>query len=277
MEYLIGAGIGVFAVLYVFYQIGKNVDDTPDPKITFRITRGGDDDDDYDDYEPRYRGDPPPVKKYWDEIEWVPVKANLQMSYTNAKGEVSKRTVQIPGYDGSPYLNGFCKLRGEERTFRVDRINEAVDANTGEVINSVPDHLLQKYHASPDYILSEIFSNHLDIIKVLFYMGKADGQLRAAERSIICSTIRSLAKGKKLTDKDINRHLNQLAIPSLHAFKLAFGRVCKTYPRQTPKIYAIAKKIVDTQKTVHVSESEALDYMIKKMGKDGIETSMLLK
>ena len=103
-------------------------------------------------------------------------------------------------------------------------------------------------------------------------MGKADGQLRAAEREIICAAIRSVSKNKILTDDDISKFINKLEVPSMHGFKLAFGRVCKTYPKQTPTIYSIAQKIVDTQKTVHANEAEALEYMEKKMKKDGIQT-----
>ncbi len=259
MEYVIGAVIGAFIV---FYLIGKYKDDEePRSIITVQVTHGGAENDEYK----KYDYSPPPVEKYWPKIERVKIKATLRIVYINAKKETSKRTIQIQEYDGSPYLRGFCELRNEQRTFRIDRIQETINSETGEIINNIPDYLLLKYHESSEYILLKIFSDYLDVIKVFFYIGKADGQLRAAERHIIYAAIRSLAKGKNFTDEEIGRHLNQLAVPSLYAFKFAFGRLCKAHPKQMPNIYAIAKKIVDTQKTIHPSEAAALAYMTKKM------------
>jgi hypothetical protein len=50
----------------------------------------------------------------------------LEMTYQNDSGEVSRRRVRVVrwmrGRNGFSYLRGWCFLRGEERTFRADRI-----------------------------------------------------------------------------------------------------------------------------------------------------------
>ncbi|MCK5679355.1 hypothetical protein KAI46_00920, partial [bacterium] len=136
---------------------------------------------------------------------------------------------------------------------------------TGEIIESVPDFLLAKYHTTSEYALSVIFSDHLDLVKVLFYMGNADGRLQAEELNILYATIRSLSKGAVLTDKDIDKKLKTFEIPSVQVFKLAFGRIYVKHPQQARKIFLISKKIVITHKKIHTNEKGALVYMAKKL------------
>ncbi len=219
--------------------------------------------DSYDDSQPT-------IDCYWNTIERVPVKADLQLTYKDSKGRTTDRPVSISGYDGSAYLKGFCNLRNSNRTFRIDRILNAIDTETGEKIDNVPDHLLDKYRQSPEYAVSTVFKKHLDIIKVLFYVSKVDGQLQTAERKIIYQTIRSIAKNKELTDADIGKFFKKLKVPNLQKFKTAFGRVCKKQPKQTIQLYYTAKKIVATQKMIHANEAEALEYMKKRMKKEKI-------
>jgi hypothetical protein len=64
----------------------------------------------------------PTTDCYWNTIEWVPVKADLQLTYKDSKGNTTDRPVSISGYDGSAYLKGFCSLKNSNRTFRIDRI-----------------------------------------------------------------------------------------------------------------------------------------------------------
>jgi hypothetical protein len=219
--------------------------------------------DSYDDSQPA-------IDCYWKTIEWVPVKVDLQFTYKKSKGKTTNRAVSVTGYDGSAYLKGFCKLRNSNRTFRIDRILNAVNTETGEIIENIPDYLLARYRQSPEYAISKVFKKHLDIIKVLFYVGKADGQLQVAERKIIYQTIRSIAKNKGLTDADIGKFFKKLKVPNLQKFKISFGRVCKNQPKQISQLYYTAKKIIATHKTRHTNEAEALEYMKKKMKKEKI-------
>lgn len=207
---------------------------------------------------------------YWNTIEWVPVKADLQLTYKDSKGKTADMPISISGYDGSATLKGFCRLTNSNRTFMIDRILNAIDLETGKKIDNVPDHLLDKYRQSPEYAISKVFKKHLDIIRVLFYVGKADGQLRPAERRIIYQTIRSIAKNKELTDGDIGKFFKKLKVPNLQGFKNAFGRVIKKQPQYTLHLYYTAKKIAATKKTIHANEAEALEYMKKMLKKEKI-------
>jgi transcription termination factor NusB len=207
---------------------------------------------------------------YWDTSETVPVSAHLELTYQDVNGSRSTRTVRVSEYDGSNYLNGFCELRQQRRTFRLDRIISCIDTETGEVIQNIPQYLLEKYHHSPGYILDQALEKLSDILSVLYYVGKADGQLRAEERIILRAVVRKVAKHEEITDTMIDRCFNGASVPSLQAVKLAINRICKANGHNMLTTFKIAERIVATQKTVHPSETEILEYMQRKMEKEGI-------
>ena len=57
----------------------------------------------------------------------IKLKTRLEIEYNNSYGQYSVRTI-IPKVlyekNGQVYIDAFCKLRGEKRTFRLDRISE---------------------------------------------------------------------------------------------------------------------------------------------------------
>lgn len=67
----------------------------------------------------------------------------LWLEYVDVKGEPTERKItvrQVHGYPGPTrltitHVTGFCHLRRDFRTFRVDRIKVAADGLTGEVID----------------------------------------------------------------------------------------------------------------------------------------------
>lgn len=213
---------------------------------------------------------PPEILQYWGSAEPVTMDAKLRISYRSYHGESTERDIHVTRYDGSCYMRAYCWLRNESRTFRIDRILSCVDIDTGEVVDHVPDHLLAKYRSSPEYALSKAFEVAWDILLVLFYVGKADGQLRAEERVIICKVARRAANNESITDEMINKELDRMSVPSPGQFKLALNRICKKNPRNMIGVFNIARRIVDTQKTIHPSEAEAIAYIEKKMAKEGI-------
>lgn len=92
----------------------------------------------------------------------------LKFNYVDVNHEWSKRTVKLQNVSerhGLIYLQAFCELRKEERTFRADRIQlDIVDVETGEILS--PHDLLNNTSLKklpeliPDKIESKVvFSN----------------------------------------------------------------------------------------------------------------------
>lgn len=205
--------------------------------------------------------------QYWDIVELVPTPANLLINYKKQNGETSSREIVVKEYDGTKYLYAFCKLRGMNRTFKIDRLISCIDLETGESVSNVPDLLRSKYLGSVHFSINRVIEKAIDILKVMLYVGKSDGQLRLAERVILRDVIKNIAKDDRVTDDIADMVINGIEVPTLHAFKLAVGRIAKANPNNLISVQKISKKIVQTQKKVSDGEQEALDYLAKVIGK----------
>lgn len=205
---------------------------------------------------------------FWEVQEPFPVKATLRIEYEDGAGKKTERVVDIHQFGADlsgGLLIGHCRMRNATRTFRFDRIKKCVDDETGEIVDDIYSYLRAKYESSPEHARDKFYEDEYDTLRVLFYVGKADGQLRAAEKAIIRETCRALANDSRMTDEVIDDLFSSLDVPTIHAFKLAVGRLAKKAPEARAMLVKAAEDMIATQKTVHPSEKEALDYMYKKM------------
>lgn len=204
---------------------------------------------------------------FWEVAQPLPAKAKLRLKYTDGAGRKTERTVDVRQFGTvgpNALLIGHCHMRDATRTFRSDRIESCIDEETGEVVRDVRLHLQTKYDQSPDSTKDQLLEGEYDTLRVLLYVGKADGQLRAAEKSVIRDTCILITDDSRLTVSAIEDLLANLDVPTLQAFKLAVGRLAKRDQAAKAVVMTAAEKIVATQKTVHQAEQEALDYMKKR-------------
>jgi hypothetical protein len=61
----------------------------------------------------------------------------LHIRYRSAEDVVTEREVSVLAVEPPNAMHAFCYARGEERTFVLDRIEDALDAETGEVIADI--------------------------------------------------------------------------------------------------------------------------------------------
>lgn len=68
-----------------------------------------------------------------------PVRATLIIDYIDASNQSTTRTVKITSFQAGspPGMRGFCLLRKETRLFRIDRVQKAIDSETGEIIENL--------------------------------------------------------------------------------------------------------------------------------------------
>lgn len=211
-----------------------------------------------------------PPTQHWGSGNYVQVKAILGVEGADIANRQKRCTLTITEYNGSSWLNGFCEESQRRETFLVEKVDRCVDLTTGAAINDIPQFLLGKYHESPGYILEQGMEKLADILSVLFYVGKADGQLRAEERQILRAVVRKVSKHELITDDMIDRELNKQTVPSIQAIKLAINRICKANGHNMAITFRIAQLIVGTQKKVHPSEAEIMEYMERKLKQEGI-------
>jgi hypothetical protein len=79
-------------------------------------------------------------------VAGFPVNARIKFLYTAGAGETTEREIHAHHYvDSSPgYIEARCMKAKANRTFRTDRIKEAVDMETGEIIKRIPTFMRSK-------------------------------------------------------------------------------------------------------------------------------------
>lgn len=233
-------------------------DDAPTSGVRITISYGDDSNDNWEG-------------SFWDVAESRSVSAQLRIAYTDGKGNDTTRSIRVRQFGECAdhvLIMSHCLLRDSTRTFRSDRIRECIDEETGEVVIDVAAYLRHKYETSPDRSLDRLAADEIDTLRVLLYVGKADGQLKAAEKAIIRETCLQIAGDTRLTDDAIDRLFKELRQPSVHAFKIAVGRIAKQGEQKGAVLLSAAERMVATQKTVHAAETEALEYMRTRFGTD---------
>jgi len=204
---------------------------------------------------------------FWEVETPFPASARLRFNYKDGSGNRTKRTVRVTRFgehNGATLLIGHCLLRDATRTFRADRMRNCVDEETGEIISDVSAYLKDIYERAPERTKERFLEDQYDTLRVLLFVGKADGQFRADEKAIVKDLCVTLSSDPLLTDAIVGDLLGSTAAPSLQAFKLAAGRLSKRDPSFRAAVLAAAEKIVGLQKTVHPSEQHALDYIRKR-------------
>lgn len=255
----IAVAIVFILVLTIFMQFRKSAGGCQSMEIPQHPDQYTHQDDDDGAYE----------GSFWELETLYSSDAVVEIDYTDYYGDQTRRIVNISAFgkdDGVGYFTGFCQLRQRPRTFKFDRVTCCVDVASGEVIIDLHDHLIRRYANSPHKALDIMQTDNTDILRVLFYVGKADGSLRASERSIILATCHRFTGDTRITDEMLQKCLKSMDRPSLNAFKLAVARLMRTPLDKRAWLIDAAERIVATQKTAHPAEREAVTYLMDHLG-----------
>lgn len=207
---------------------------------------------------------------FWDVQSPRNISANLRIDYLDGAGSRTSRDIRLMKYgawDGGAILWAYCNLRQANRTFRTDRISSCTDLDTGEIIGNLETWLDEKYQASPDRAIEKIIETSWDMLRVLYYVSKADGRVTQKERAIVRSAIRSISDHPDIDDKRIDDMFDSIDNPTINAFKQAFGRLANQNKELAGKVVAWAESMIATEKSVAAAEQEALDYIRARLAK----------
>lgn len=204
--------------------------------------------------------------KRWEENFWASAQvsrlaASLRISYEDARGVETERDVQVrfvAPHDQTLMLSAHCNLRDEVRCFRADRVLEAVDLTTGEVIDDLEAWLRAKAgidggQAEQDEEMPVIWR----VARVLRCVGAADGQFRAVERKIASENLCAVAGVSDIPVEDADLLLRQGGRPTRNALIESLQEL-KAHPGVLARLLPVAEQMVATQKTVHAEEEFAL-------------------
>lgn len=205
---------------------------------------------------------------FWEASDPKRLRAHVQIEYQDGNGSKSTRAVRIREFDNKlsgGILMGHCELRNATRTFRFDRIRQCVDLETGELVENLGSYLNELYSNSPERSAEILAEDYVDVLKTIYFVAKADGQIRREEKAVITAYVCKLVRDERITNEMIDEVLSEIGVPTFQAFKMAVGRVLKSGQVDPHLLNSCCQEIVATQSSVHAMEKEALEYIAKKM------------
>lgn len=275
-----------FAIAYFFWRWSckyDNLKETPQPKnsasdeinvpIKLTITT---------EYRTSHSTQDKPDRDNWEGAFWdVPsprkISGNLHIEYTDGAGSRTSRDIRLMKYgawEGGAMIWAYCNLRHANRTFRTDRIISCTDLDSGEVIENLEAWLDEQYQSSPDRAIEKVIESSWDVLRVLYYVGKADGRLTQKERAVMREAVRSLSEHPDIDRTRIDGLFDSMEPPSITAFKQAFGRLAKQNRELAVKVAQWSSSMVATEKTISPAEQEALEYFKATLNKSAPQPSM---
>lgn len=154
----------------------------------------------------------------------------------------------------------FCHMRKANRTFLFSGIKQAIDLETGEVISSIGAYLDSLYQQTPKYTVKQFIDENSAPLFILFCMAKADGAMRAKERSIIAE----YASKHGLTDFDAQDELltqmKQWEANTRNRFHQAVREAKAKMMYDLEELLEACVQIIQTDKAPHSDEMRMLIY-----------------
>lgn len=225
---------------------------------------------------------------FYNEVdEYIPVKRRLNITYKDGSNNITKRDISVYkfGYaDFGGFILAFCEMRNGNRTFRVDRILECVDLETGKVIplNGIEKYIMDIWYSSDEYkeireqkqkqeekyaderyFISFIEKYKIEL-KVIIYMVKCDGTFNKREKAIVKEIFESLENSHpRLTDKMLEKIYKNTEMVSFRSFQVNANKLLNNENFKYD-LLDISDNIISTQKSIHRNEQDILDYLYKK-------------
>lgn len=194
--------------------------------------------------------------------------AEIEIDFKDRSGNKTRRHITTRSYQynvNDGLIDAFCHLRNARRPFLFSRIEQATDLETGQVIGDLRAWLDEKYKLTPAARVDELLDEHWAGLSCLHYVAKADGAFRAKEKHIVRAF---LARHSPNSDPDsIDQVIAELS--SWYTMSaIGFGKEIRKLAEK-PEAYrrdvlATAEAMVETDKTTHSAESNAL----KRLGKE---------
>ena len=111
------------------------------------------------------------------------------IKYKDYNGRISQRRITVIdiapyGHDDF-YLESFCHERKADRTFKLSRVDEIIDLETGEGIEDKMAYCYEKYYKMNENPVQQLLEEKESEALVLLFIARADGVLRKKELEVI--------------------------------------------------------------------------------------------
>ena len=201
------------------------------------------------------------------EVRGINLNLLVQIDYVDSMGNESTRPITIKqaslSINNEYYLKAYCHEKKAMRTFKLSRIENMVDIETGEAIEDIGNYFLERFNDSPVGIITKVLQDLEPQLLILVYMARADGYLRKKERKIIVDFIANKS------EKDINQNLADNEIRKTYCEISDLRRMLKIMKSQPKKekelLIEAIDRIIHTDKDIDPLEQGAFELILKKI------------
>jgi len=165
--------------------------------------------------------------------------------------------------DDDYMIRAYCHEKKAPRIFKLSRIAELTDIETGEVFENPTKYFLDRFEDSSLGIITKCFQKLEPEILILTFVARSDGYLRKAERKIIMDFV------TKNSDLDLELNLLESEIRRTYCESQDFRKALKELSTKTTdkrtEILNLSTDIVNTDKNPDPLELGALELIKKEL------------
>lgn len=175
------------------------------------------------------------------------------------------RDITIRRYDGYGYIDAWCHARNNYRTFMVERIAQAIDLSTGEVIPNVEVWLNETLAWLTDE--ERFVYKNTDLINIITHVARADGRFTAKEKRVIESALAEMGVCGALDPKElIATAAKEWGFPSKVEYGKSMRAYCANHPEHAEKLWCAMIDMAVVDKRLNRDEELAVLNMGKQLG-----------
>lgn len=250
-------------VAWAFFKFGQSQPQRHEIVVRTEFSRGAPDDesDEFDGLE---------EKDNWECFNFysarlLPGKGRYHIIYTDQRGLTTERDIDIKRiYDdnGQFAMDAFCHLRGAHRSFIEDRIQSAVDLDSGEVVDSVAAHAIAQYNDTGEGKVMSAIGKEWMAIQLLAFVCRADGRMLKTERAVVADYLKRRCPDLTQDEEVLDNAIKALGDPDQREFKRIIADMKNAGESDRLRDIAdCARRIVATQKTADPMEKAAIELL----------------
>lgn len=218
-------------------------------------------------------------KDNWERFDFylarmLPACGKYRIKYEDQRGLKTEREIEVKRvYEiGGKYaFDAHCLLRGAHRSFIDDRISDAINVETGELVSSVARNALDQYISSDEGRVLAAIDREWVGVALLLYVCRADGQMRKPERAVVAEYLKQRCSDLNLSDLELDAAIKNAGEPDNREFKRFIRELVNAGKNdQLKDIRDCAIRIVSTQKTVSPLEKAALEMLTEAVNKAAV-------
>lgn len=260
MSWIVGIALVVIAIYFMFFRKPKSneiiihvetsVAHNTQENVSFV---GGDED-----------------KDNWENFDFysakiVPAKGRYRINYEDQRGLKTERDIEVKRVhenEGKYAIDAHCLFRNAHRSFLGERIQKAINLDSGEIVKDLVRDAIDQYNDSGEGLALAAIDKEWMGIAVLVFVCRADGQMRKEERAIVAFYLKRHCPDMSLDETELDSAIKSIGEPDHREYKRIIRDLkAAGNSARLSDLLDCAKRIIGTQKTIAPMEKAALEIL----------------